>query len=86
MPFIWSVREPAGNWSHYLHSPSGIVHVVHGKNGDGDLDVDDYEVKPITRAGFNKVQLTAAYIHRLGWRDTGGGVLDHDGTYVYERP
>lgn len=84
MPFIWAVLEPSGNWSHYLHSPSGITHVVHGADGKNDLNVEDYQVARITRLGFNKLQLTECYTHRLGWKAE-AGAIGHDGTYVYDR-
>ncbi len=85
MAHIWAVRETDGNWTHYLDDNGVILHVVHGKDGQGDLDVGDYEVRPINRSGFNKLQMTNAYVKRLGLHDEGGGKLAHDGTYVYDR-
>ena len=81
---VWAVREPAGNWTHYLDDGRLPVHVIHGTDGAGDLDVADYEVRRVNRTGFNKVMLTACYVRRLGWKTEQGKVV-HDGTYVYDR-
>lgn len=85
MAFIWAVREEDGNWSHWLdNGANGIVHVVHGYDGQGDLNVEDYKVERINRSGFDKVMLTHNYVRRLGTSVAEGGVT-HDGHYVYER-